>query len=203
MFDANLDYAEARNPDRCKMLGLVLKPYCEGHRTNLRRISSPFVCGGPVSARDLFLAIMICAQTWEDGELFLARKLSLFSKHLLFAITIVECFLPSFIRKRAEAVWNYIQEAERLPRGIFRSKTHAGEPAKPDGSAATVTYAPKAVCLLDLCNHYHFTQSHVMNMPAREATILRYRLQELDGLLRWRPPYYDTPPQKEEVSNGS
>lgn len=68
------DYYECAVPTRYRVLGLRLKPFCLGHRLNLIRLQSPFVFGEQSIAtnRDLLLALMICACSFEEGQEFLS-----------------------------------------------------------------------------------------------------------------------------------
>jgi len=198
MFDADQDYAEACNPGKWKILGLPLADYCEGHKLLLKRAGSPLVCGGAVDGSALVFALLICARSYEDGQVFSARGLSLKHKLLTCLVGLADCIIPRFVYNRAEAIAQYIQEAERLPKGIFRRQM------RPDGKPQEVTHAPSALVFeSDLCNHYGCSLSEVMNMPMRKATFLRYRLLELDEIIRWRAPWMGDPPKKEaEAANG-
>ena len=197
MFDAETDYAEACNPDRWKILGVRLKPFCEGHRLLLKRIGSPFVNGGAVNGLAFLSALMICSMSYEKGQKFVAGRRSIKAIILTIFVALVGSILPSFLNRRAEALANYMQEAERLPKGIFRSTFG------PDGKPVEKTHAPAALVFeSDICNHYHCSFSEVMNMPMRKATFLRYRLLETDKLIRWRAPWMGQPPKQTEAANG-
>lgn len=198
MFNADRDYAEACTPDVWKILGLKLLPYCEGHKQLLKRIGSPFAVGGLVDAGDLVSALLICSRSYEDGQRFISKRRAIRGVVTILFATIAGIFYPNFIKVRAEALDKYIQESEKLPRGIFRNQFG------PDGKPAEKTYAPSALVYeSDLCNHFHCTVSEVMNMPMRKATFLRYRLLEFDKLIRWRAPWMGQPQkQSSEASNG-
>lgn len=198
MFDADQDYAEACNPDKWKILGLPLSDYCEGHKQNLKRISSPFICQGSIDGAALVSALLICSRTWEQGQKLIARKPSFKTRMFVRLVATLESLNPQFIARRSSAFLQYIEEAEKLPKGIFRSQL------KPDGKPIEKTHAPLALIYeSDLMNHYHCTLSQLMNWPSRKLVFMRYRLLELDKLMRWRPAYYDAPPVKDqEAANG-
>jgi hypothetical protein len=204
MFDANKDFSEAEIPDVWKILGITLRHFCRGHNILLSRIGSPFVCGGDVKGSDLALALLICARTFEGGCAFISLQKPPFRARMFVRlVALLGALNPPFVRERCEAFAQYIQEAERLPKGILRPKTVSGDPATRDGKPAELTYAPEALIAFDLCHHFGWSRSFVLNMPLRSATMARYRLLEIDRLIRWRPAYYDAPPMKQEVQSGS
>jgi hypothetical protein len=194
MNDADLDFAVSLHPDRWRILGLKLEHYCEGHRINLKRVGSPFVNGGPVSGPDLILALLICSRSWERGQAIIERRISLLRVLLTCVVALGDCIIPRFSYNRSEALAQYIQEAERLPRGIIR------ESLGPDGKPVQKTHAPIALVFFsDISSHYHMTLGKFMNLPLRATTFLRYRLLEIDKLIRWK--WWPTEKQK-EFANG-
>lgn len=198
VFDANRDYSEAAIPDIWRIFGIALNPFCEGHRILLARIGSPFVTGEPIKGLDLALMLMICSRDYSSGCKFVSRStLSAKTRFLSRLIAFCEALNPIWIRARIKASIQYIEESERLPKGILRKQT------SPDGKPIELTYAPNALILFDLCHHFGWSVDYVLNMPLRAATMARYRLLEIDKLIRWRPAYYDAPPVKEqEATNG-
>lgn len=158
-----------------------LAHHCEGHKSNLFIVRSPFVMGGPVSGADLVLALLICSRSWEKGREVLEGRRSLLRIFLTCLVAAGECVVPNFVFKRAEALSKYMQEADRLPRGIIR------ETKAQDGKPPEKTHAPSALVFYsDIASHYHISFSEFMNMPCRLATMLRYRLLEIDKLIRWQ-----------------
>jgi hypothetical protein len=202
-FDPNRDFADAEIPDVWTIFGITLNHFCEGHKIVLRRIGSPFECGGEIRGRDLATALLICSLRYEDADWFISlKKLPFRARMFIRLIAFCEALNPTFVRARIDAFSQYIEEAERLPKGILRKKTPDGQPATSDGRPAELTYAPQALIQFDLCHHFGWSRSEVLNMPLRAVTMARYRLLEIDKFVRWRPAYYDAPPLKEEATNG-
>jgi hypothetical protein len=80
-------YAEALLPDRIRILGRTLHPYCIGHALLLHRIGSPFVSpSSPLSGErteergpesgvgDLLLALWILSRPWQQAAAGLRKR---------------------------------------------------------------------------------------------------------------------------------
>lgn len=180
MFNADQDYAEACLPDVWRILFMQMRPHCVGHQILLRRIGSPFVRGGAATGKDLVLAALICSKTYESGEIFLRKRFLISAWILTLIVALIDGVNPRFVYQRAEALAQYMQEADRLPKGIFRANEITGGGGKK-------SYAPSALTFWnDLAPEFNITESEFLNMPLRQSAFLRYKLLEKDGLVWWR-----------------
>lgn len=141
----------------------------------------------------------------EQGAEFLGRdyagKLTWKEKRFAWGVAWQSRFDKSFIQRHAEAFADYVQEADRLPAGIWRTQGSA----KSGPPKTTYTPAP-LINILDLAA-LGLTPSQVLNLPRRAATMLRYGILSLPdngSVIQWgHPELMDKLAAKEkEAANG-
>src|ERR1044071_2465009 len=76
-------YLKASHPEPVKLLGLILRDFCLGHYSNMLRYGCafainesaiPIVESPDLGIPDLLLAILICSQTYEGFQEFIADE---------------------------------------------------------------------------------------------------------------------------------
>lgn len=186
-------------------MGVPLADFCDGHRLLLARIASPFLIDeaeAKITREDLVRAVLICSRSYEHGAEFVARdaagKLTFREKRFAFSVAWQSRFDRSLIQRNAEAFAQYMQEADRLPAGIWR---------KDDPKKVVTTHTPAPLLnILELGKAANLTPSQVLNLPLRAATIMRYgilSIPENGQIIEWgQPDLMRKLAEKEAAANG-
>jgi hypothetical protein len=204
------DLSQAFAPDKWRVLGVPLADFCEGHRLLLARVNSPFLRNDTrevtITREDLVRAVLICAGTYEQGCEFIhrdaANRLLFKEKRLAWGTAWQARFDRGYIQRNAEAFAKYQQEADRLPAGIWRTKTEDPKKAK------TIHTPAPLLNILELGKQVNLAPSQVLNLPLRAITIIRYGILSLPGdgyepIIEWgHPDLMQKLAEKEAAANG-
>ena len=60
------DFLQAAIPEPVTLLGQRLHPFSLGHYILLERFKSPFLLGGSADVTDLFTAVLICCNKYDE-----------------------------------------------------------------------------------------------------------------------------------------
>jgi len=149
-------WAAAAFPDEYTVLSIRLRPYCSGHELLLHRIESPVVTGKPSDWLDIFMAVLICSQSFEDGQKVLRK--------------------PKKIRWMVRW-WKLLSRKYdlRIEAAKFSGYLHAGmwtpEVNQPIGKDdVRQLKAPRAFRLIPfLCSNLGLSESEAINFPIARA----------------------------------
>lgn len=157
------------------VLGLRLRPYSCGHELLLCHVNSPLVIGGENSWNDLFLAALICSQTFESGLQFILK--------------------PSKVKWFAR-VWAIALRFSKSPLHAERSKfgeyllagTWAPETNELKAGYSTRTLkAPRVYRLVPLlCSQLGMSEAEAMDFPMARANAYAAALADKDGTIDLR-----------------
>ena len=160
------NYGEALSPATFTICGIELKSFSLGHWMILDRLGSPFLstnpnCNVPIEdgTGDLFILLLICAQTYEDNERMLADEkifnatLKKFEKHI-----------RKFIKK--DKRWNIFKEVRWVKDYLayfikMPNFTDRSNPSTPSG----IDWKQNLFTIMR--NEYHYEKSEILNMPVR------------------------------------
>jgi len=95
------DWALAAFPLETSVLKLRLRPYSCGHEILLCQINSPLVLGGELSWNDLFVAALICSQTFAEGRNLIVQpsKVKWFARAWGLVLRLSNCPLQVELKK--------------------------------------------------------------------------------------------------------
>jgi hypothetical protein len=159
-----LEYAEACDPDRIKILGVTVGPFTVGHQLLLKRIKSPFICSGDYKLADFLTALWFCSHSFAEGKRGLFRKpfgLRLWTWWMEFKIN----RLASGLAPVAEALADYIRLAHKPPSSFFMSSK-----AKRCFTPFTILYFQEAASM------FGYSWDQFMDQPLRKVIYERYGL---------------------------
>ena len=178
MTDApDIEYAESCNPEPVKVLGVLIPYFRVGHRLLLKQIHSPFVEGGMVGAEELATAVHILSRTYSQAKRSIHFGNSISVRLWAYKIGFMAARNPGLIKQSSEALFEYIQECQKGPKGVFVPMD------------TPRTHAPETLLLVrDLSNHYGYSVEEVMEMPMRRAIIERYGVLESENAVKWSMP---------------
>jgi hypothetical protein len=163
--DLDTAYLESAMPEPVILLHQELKDYSLGHEMLLRRHESPFVKADRMpEIEDLYMAVFICACTFEEAKAELA-KLAVNSTEFDERLAKWEKLVvdgnggPLNEGQVLELILDfqkYVRDGSQCPK--FNPISDGGPRKKPGAPLL-------ALILRCLCREYHFTQTEAMNTP--------------------------------------
>lgn len=162
------DFFEAAVPEPYTVLGLHLKPLSPGHLILLRRVESPFLCGGPPSLDALILAVWICHLNYTDGLASLCDK----STTGKMAEWQKKVGAFNYVKK-ASLFLDYIKEGRKEP--IYDYK---------EGDFDTIKAPLEQVVLMTLLMETNFTEAELLDRPWRRCLWDYITIKNIKGHLR-------------------
>jgi hypothetical protein len=161
-------WAAAAFPNEFTVFSVRLRPFCSGHEILLHRIESPIVLGKPAEWLDIFLAVLICSQSFEDG-LKIMRK----PRKLRWLVR----FWRLFMRKQDLRI-----EAAKFT-GYLNSGMWTPDTSEAVGKEdVRKLKAPRAFRLIPfLCSNLNMSESEALNFPIARACAYYGALGDKDG----------------------
>jgi hypothetical protein len=163
------EWALSAFPHEASVLKLKLRPYSCGHEILLCQIGSPFAVEGDMDWFDLFLAVLICTQGFEDGRKLIAspRKVRFFCK--LWKLALSGCSLQAELA----AFTQYLTDGRWSP---------PTNELKGDGWTSRSLKAPRVYRLIPmLCSQLGLTEAQALDFPMARANAYAGAQAEKDG----------------------
>lgn len=152
-------WAESVFPGESIVLGIRLRPYCCGHELTLSELESPLILGGKASWEQLFIGVVVCSQTFEEGRKLLRQKfrLKLFTKIWLLLFRKKLFRNPEMFHVELSKWRSYIEAGNWSP-----ETNHVVE----KGVTMRELKAPRIYRLIPfLCTNLNLTESQALNFP--------------------------------------
>jgi hypothetical protein len=149
------------------ILGRQLKPFCCGHAVVLAGLNSPFIVGGELTVSELYIAVWVCSQTYEDLQIKLLGKTDDISKEF------------------KDFVSNAIEDCNYTATNIDFQKylsEHLKAPDKWKKSDSKSARAPWPLIIATrLMKELKFTEEKAWNMPMQMALWYFAAISEFNG----------------------
>jgi hypothetical protein len=165
------DWSLAAFPLETSVLKLRLRPYSCGHEILLCQIRSPFATETEMDWIDLFLAALICSQSFEEGKKLLAspRKVRFFIR--LWRLVLSRCNLQAELA----IFYQYLTDGRWSP---------PANEMKGDGWTSRALKAPRVYRLIPmLCSQLGLTESQALDFPMARANAYAAAQADRDGTI--------------------
>jgi len=166
-------WANAAWPAEHVALRLRLRPYSCGHEINLCQIQSPFVLGGESDWNDFFAAVLLCSQTFEQGQILIRKPWKVRNFARIWSLLLR-------IRWRAEMFHVELQKF----RGYLNTGSWAPETntVLARGVEMRTFKAPRAYRLIPfLCAQLGMTEAQALDFPLARANAYYAALADKAG----------------------
>jgi hypothetical protein len=167
------DWSIAAFPMETSVLKLRLRPYSSGHEILLCQIGSPFALGGNADWFDLFVAVLICSNTFADGRKLVCspRKVRLFCRFWKWILKLSGCSLQAELA----AFTQYLTDGRWSP---------PTNEIKGDGWTSRTLKAPRVYRLIPmLCSQLNLSRDEALDFPMAEAHTYSAALADRDGAI--------------------
>lgn len=168
----HVEWSQSAFPVEPAVLKLRLRPYSCGHEILLCQIQSPFVCGGDADWFDLFVAVLICSNTFAEGRNLVSspRKVRMFCRFWKWALKLSRCNLQAELASFNQ----YLSDGSWSP--PTNELTH--------GWTTRTLKAPRVYRLLPmLCSQLNLTRNEALDFPMAEANAYAAALADKDGTI--------------------
>lgn len=156
------------------VLGLRLRPYSCGHEILLCRIGSPFAVEAEADWFDLFVAVLVCSQTFKDGQTLVQspRKSRLFILAWRLWLKVARVDLYAELAK----FYDYLSDGRWSP-PAYDIK------AKPGWESRTLK-APRVYRLIPmLCEKLGLRETDALDFPVARANLYAAAIADRDGTI--------------------